>query len=75
MASRVGEYRIRWANVRYSNGRRFSTQRMCIGERKTRWFGWWPVRDGDWRFGEAQALSDIEHDRQVRQPLPKPRAV
>jgi hypothetical protein len=70
----VGSYRIRWANVQHSNGRRFSTERMCLAERRY-WFGWWPVRDGDWRFEEQAALNDIERDKWLRKPLPTPKVV
>lgn len=71
----VGSYRIRWANVRRSNGRSFSRVRMCIAERRFRWFGWWPVIDADWCFDEAEAKRDIEHDRDLRRPIPAPTTV
>jgi hypothetical protein len=69
---RTGDYRIRWAVVQYGNGYRISEQRMCIAERKW-WIGWWPI--ADWRFDEAAAMRDIEHDRVLRAALPEPRIV
>lgn len=71
--AQVGDYRIRWANVRYGNGRRITTVRMCIGERRFRWFGWWPVTD--WRSEESDAMHGIEADRALRTPLPKSKLV
>jgi hypothetical protein len=73
--AQAGDYRIRWANVSYGHGRRFSTERMCIAERKTRWLGWWPVIDGDWRFDPERAQADIRHDRLLRDVPPKPTLV
>lgn len=70
-----GGYRIRWANVQSSNGCGFVRRRMCIAERKTRWFGWWPVIDADWRFAEVDARRDIDNDRALRSPIPAPIAV
>lgn len=71
----VGSYRIRWANVQVANGRSFSRHRMCIAERRYRWFGWWPCRNSDWAHSEDSAFRDIEHDKALRTPLPVPRIV
>jgi hypothetical protein len=67
--AKVGSYRIRWANISYSNGRRFTRERMCLAERRY-WFGWWPTHDSDWHFDEAQSLRDIQNDKRLRAPLP-----
>jgi len=65
-------YRIRWAIVqRPVNGRYLIRSRMCVAERKTKWFGWWPLTDGDWRDSEVDAERDIERDRDLRSPLPE----
>lgn len=69
-------YRVRWANVQYPiHGRYLQWKRMCIAERKTRWFGWWPVTDAAWHFEEQCALSDIEADKELRKPFPPNRYV
>lgn len=75
MSAPADSYRIRWANVQYGNGYSLSRERMCIAERRLRFFGWWPVTDGYWRFSEVQAERDIERDRELRLPCPKPRLV
>ena len=72
---RQPEYRIRWANVRVVNGRYDTTQRLCIAERKSRWFGWWPCIDADWSVSENQADRDIQRDKRLRMPPPQPRIV
>lgn len=69
------QYRIRWAVVSRGDGRRLSSERMCIAERRTRWFGWWPARDAEWRFNEAEAEADIAKDRAIRAPLPAHRYI
>lgn len=74
MSSARGSYRIRWANVSYGNGHRWSRERMCIAERKT-WLGWWPCTGADWRWNEADAERDIEKDKALRTPLPVARAI
>lgn len=66
------DYRIRWAIVHVPRCRHFESERRCIAERKT-WLGWWPVRDSDWRRREVDAIADAEHDRYIREALPKPR--
>lgn len=73
--SAIGSYRIRWANVQYANGWTLQTLRMCIAERRRRFWGWWPVEDGDWRFEKRQSLRDIEHDKALCSPLPPPRNI
>lgn len=65
-------YRIRWADVRCSNGYRQYIERMCIAERKTRWFGWWPCANAEWRREEGLARSDAQNDAALRAPLPPP---
>ncbi|MBA3670256.1 MAG: hypothetical protein H0W71_09400 [Sphingomonas sp.] len=75
MSAKIGSYRIRWAVVSYGNGHRLFQERMCIAERLYRLFGWWPTTNGEWRFNEEQAHQDIERDRIVRSPLPKPKVI
>lgn len=69
-------YRVRWANASTDGGHMpaWRTQRMCIAERRN-WLGWWPVIDAQYRYEEAQALSDIEADKELRKPFPPTRYV
>lgn len=69
-------YRIRWSNKVSGPWRGY--RRMCLAERQAQ-FLWltfyWPTNDGNWRYSEAEALSDIEADRCLRRPLPSARYV
>lgn len=74
MASPLGAYRIRWANI--ITDRRGTEVRMCIAERRVRFIifrFWMPVNN--WRPTEAAALRDVEYDKFLRSPLPTPRIV
>lgn len=73
------EYRIRWSVITVGNGYRLYRERRCIAERRVMLFWllpiWSPLFGADWRATEEQALRDVEYDRQLRSPLPDPKAV
>jgi hypothetical protein len=66
-------YRIRWSRVTII-GRNFfddSQQHMCMADRQFKflwWTNWIPI--GWWHYYEHQAQYDIDHDIEVRKPLP-----
>lgn len=72
------EYRIRWVIGTVCNGKLDYKSRMCIAERRTKFLGipfWVSVANSKWRLNEAEALFDIENDKELRKPLPKPRII
>ena len=75
----MSEYRIRWARVEVCNGYRCWRERRCIAERRVSvlgiWSFWWIVDDADWRTTDREAMRDINHDKQMRTPLPASKVV
>ena len=68
------EYRIRWDRVEVCNGYRCWRERRCIAERRVSvlgiWSLWLPAPECHWRTTEAEAVRDINNDKQMRAPLP-----
>lgn len=63
------EYRIREDVIEVCNGYSCRLQRCFIAERRRRFLllsFWWPVLNGEWRRTEAEAMSDIMGERELR---------